>query len=211
MTRKIITCLLLATSILFSCKNASKTSEDTTADSTTTNEETPKQQTADTARFDINSIPLSEVEIGQFPYLSYPEGYNFNYEKDIKQQNIKDFDKEYFAVAGKLISVEGKTYKVRIEKDSKNERKFNAPLVEKYYTDKILELGGVQVNNVTVPQAEINRVGNKELVEKQYGFSIDYNLLDDIKTFVIRRKDKEIWIQITLMNEEVGKLTVLEK
>jgi len=194
---------------LTSCKNGGNTSTDN-SDTLVAEAKTAQTIPADTT-FNLNAIPLSTKNLGEFPYLSYPEGYNFNYEKTINPLNIKDLDKEYFAVNGKLIPVEGKSYKVRIEKGQENEKKFSNLLVSRYYEEKILALGGVNINNVAVNQQEIKKVGDKELIEKNYGFSIDYNLLDNLKTYIIRTETKQIWIQMTLMDNEVGKLTVLEK
>ncbi len=161
--------------------------------------------------FDINSIQESSAELGVFPYLNPPERYTYGYEKNINSNDIRDFDKEYFAVAGKLIPVEGKSFKANIEKDRSDGKRFNSLIVGKSYEEAILALGGVQVNDVTIPQSEIERIGNKELIDKHYGYSLDYNLLDDIKTYVIKTKDKEIWIQYYLMNDESGGITILEK
>lgn len=210
MKKAIFICLLVSTT-LFSCSNETKETSDKKSDSVSVTGNKPEELPKENIPFDIQSIPISEVEIGQFPYLSYPEGYNFNYKKEISANDIKELDKEYFAISGKLHPIEGKSFKVRIERENTNPRKFNSLLVEKYYVEKIKSLGGVQVNNMAVDEAEIKKIGDQELIDKKFGFSIDYNLLNDIKTFVIRRKDKEIWIQMTLMNEEVGKLTVLEK
>ena len=210
MIKKVTTCLFIATALM-ACNNSEKTTENNTKDSITSETSATNTAASDTATFDINSIAISDKELGTFPYLSYPDGYNFNYEKENSAKNIKALDIEYFAVNGKLVPVEGKSYKVRIEKDANSDNKFNKLVVERYYEDKISSLGGVKVNNIPVPSTELKRVGDKELVDKQYGHSIDYNLLDDIKTYVIRTTTKQIWIQMTLMNNEVGKLTVLEK
>ncbi|MEB0263704.1 MULTISPECIES: hypothetical protein [unclassified Mucilaginibacter] len=75
--------------------------------------------------------------------------------------------------------------------------------------DKVIEMTYPRIFTV-MPKAQIGSVGNNELIDKKYGYSIDYNLLYDIKTYVIRTKTKQVWIQMTLMNEETGTLTVLE-
>lgn len=198
----------------FSCKKASENEDSATekTEASTPSETNVATETkVDTASFDISKIKESTVKLGDFPYVSPPEMYTYNYEKKINPSSIKDIDKEYFAVNGKLIPVEGKSFKARIEKDRSDGKKFNKLVVEKSYEASILALGGVNVNNVSVPNSEIKRVGDKELIDNKYGFSIDYNMLDDIKTYIIKTKDKQIWIQYTLMNEESGEITVLEK
>jgi len=210
--KRILLCTALFLSLL-SCKkeqNAETKTTETVKDSVT-----PVTQTAsdspENGTFDINTIPVSNKDLGKFPYLNAPDTYKYGYGDDgIKPNEISDFDKEYFAVNGKLIPQEGKTCKVRIEKKQET-GSFNSLVVEKSYEKAILALGGVQVNNIPVPKSEIDRVGNKELIDKKFGHSIDFNLLDDIKTFVIRTKDKEVWIQFSLMNNESGDITILEK
>lgn len=165
----------------------------------------------DTTSFDISKIKETTAKLGDFPYVNTPEMYTYNYEKKIDPANIKDVDKEYFAVSGKLIPIEGKSFKARIEKDRSDGKRFNKLVVEKYYEESILALGGVKVNNVSIPNSEIKRIGDKELIENKYGFSLDYNMLDDIKTYVLKTKDKQIWIQYYLMKDESGGITVLEK
>jgi len=210
MIKKMTSCLLIATALV-ACNNSEKTTENNTKDSSTAETSATTTAATDTSTFDINSISISDKNLGTFPYLFYPDGYNFNYEKEISAKNIKALDIEYFAVNGKLLPVEGKSYKVRIEKDANSDNKFSKLAVEHYYEDKISSLGGVKVNNIPVPSTEIKRIGDKDLINNQYGHSIDYNLLDDIKTYIIRTATKQIWIQMTLMDNEVGKLTVLEK
>ena len=166
---------------------------------------------ANMPEFDINGIKESTVELGVFPYLNAPQSYTYNYDKKISTNDIRDFDREYFAVHGRLIPVEGKSFKVRLEKDRSDGKRFNSLIVDKSYEEAILALGGVKVNDVSIPDSEIVRIGDKELIDKKYGHSLDYNLLDDIKTYVIKTKDKEIWIQYYLLNDESGGITILEK
>jgi len=210
MIKKMTSCLLIATALM-ACNNSDKTTENNTKDSNTAETSATTTAATDTATFDINSIAISDKELGTFPYLSYPDGYSFDYQMEISPKSIKDIDIEYFAVSGKLMPVEGKSYKVRIEKDGNDDRKFSSLVVERYYDEKIKQLGGVKVNDISVAYEEIKRVGNNDLIDNEYGHSIDYNLLDDIKTYIIRTATKQIWIQMTLMDNEVGKLTVLEK
>jgi OOP family OmpA-OmpF porin len=108
--------------------------------------------------------------------------------KEIKPESIRDMDNEYFAVNGKLLLQEGKTFKAHIERERNDGKKFNSIEVGKYYDEAIKAMGGVQVNNVSVPKSQVDSVCNPQLIDKRYGYSIDYNLLDDIKTYIIRTK-----------------------
>jgi OOP family OmpA-OmpF porin len=214
--KKMILCATVVIA-LASCK--SKTNNTGTTDTAANKAEVSKtapdavanNTPVSTGKFDINTIPVSDKNLDKFPYLSPPDKYTYNYDKEIKPTSISDMDKEYFAVNGKLLLQEGKTFKAPIEKDRNDGQKFNSLVVGNYYDEAIKALGGVQVNNVSVPKSQIDSVGNPQLIDKRYGYSIDYNLLDDIKTYIIRTKTKQVWIQMTLMNDEGGKITILEK
>ncbi|EOR96708.1 outer membrane protein OmpA [Arcticibacter svalbardensis MN12-7] len=196
---------------IFSCKQK-VTAENTTSPAMGT-DDALNIASVDTSKvFDINKIPISDKDLGVFPYLSAPEKYGYgDYAGGIKKSHFSDFDKEYFAVNGKLIPQEGRTCKVGIDVLNPETTEFNSLIVEKSFEKAILALGGVQLNNIPVPKSEIDRVGNTELINKHYGYSIGLNSLDDIKTYVIRTKDKEVWIQFCLLNKESGNITFLEK
>jgi outer membrane protein OmpA-like peptidoglycan-associated protein len=204
--------LLVATAcILFGCDSLEKPRE--TVDDTThhivvdTIITTVQKEIADSTKniFDISSIPVTTQDIGIFPFFSAPEGYKFSNPK------TKDFDKQYFAVNGKLIAIEGKSFNADLDVDRlKNKSKFSALMVEKSYSKLIIDMGGVKVNALPVPAAELERVGKPELIEKGHGYSLDYNG-QNIHTYVIRKQDSESWIQMNLLDEASGKVTIMRK
>lgn len=209
--KKSILCIALGLA-LFSCKKSSeKDNSEIQKSDTLQQSEATSTVVVDSTEFNSDSIKESTAKLGEFPYLKTPETYTYDHEKEVSNANIKDIDKEYFAVNGKLIPMEGKTFKARIEKDRSDGKRFNKLVVEKSYEESILALGGVRVNNAIIPNSEIKRIGDKELIDNQFGHSLDYNMLDDIKTYIIKTKDKQIWIQYYLMKDESGGITVLEK
>ena len=161
--------------------------------------------------FNINTVPITEKDLGQFPFLKLPEKYTYGYEKEISQSDIKDPDKEYFAVYGRFVPQEGKTFKATLERNRADGKRFNSLELQRSIDQSIADLGGIKLKVVPITDAEYKRVGDKELIDKKYGHSIDLNSLDDIQTYVIRTKTKEVWIQVFLLNDESGKITVLEK
>ena len=209
---KIKIMILALSTALFACQSPVK-QRSTPADPDSSSASSPAEnKTATDGEFDTSKIPVSDKELGKFPYLHLPQDYTFGYDKEIKATDINNADKEYFAVKGKLIPLEGKTYKATLEKDrSKDNTRFSSLVAGKALEKEIIGLGGVNVNNIPVPKSEIERVGDTELITNKHGHSIDYNMLDDIKTYIIKTKDKEVWIQYLLMNEESGIITVLEK
>lgn len=204
-------------SILVSCNSDKTRLEQRSEPADSTAIETKVTKTSDTSgEFDITTIPVSETALGEFPFVSPPKDYCYGYcsswNGKPNEKDIKDTDKEYFAVNGKLVPQEGKTYKVAIEKNRNvDNKRFNRLVFLNALDKDIKALGGVQVNNVPVTSEEVKRVGDEELITRGYGKSIDQNLLDDLKTYVIRTKDKEVWIQFNLMDEESGRIAVLEK
>ena len=208
MKKSLIYAVLLALS-LAACKKET-TPDAADGDTTSVTKPNDKETVADAA-FDINKIPVSDKDLGTFPYLAPPEKYLYNYNKDINPKNIKNVDTEYFAVNGKLIAQEGKSYKINIDKPGSEETKFSGDEVLKHYKDVIAALGGVRVNDTDITQAEYDRIGKKVLIDQGYGYTLDPNLLDRIKTFIIRTKDKTVWVQLCLLDEESGRITVLEQ
>jgi hypothetical protein len=194
---------------LTSCKKEGTTGANVTASDTTdvTKETTNKIDVP----FNINAVRITKKDLGTFPYLTPPPEYSYNYHQEADPKNIKNPDKEYFAINGKLLPKEGKSFKINIERESADTQKFNALEVQNFYEKKIKELDGIQVNNIAISKEEYKRVGETELIDNFYGYSINPNLLDRVKTFLIRTTDKNVWIQFSLLDNESGNMTILEE
>jgi OOP family OmpA-OmpF porin len=219
-TRKSVLVFIFSISLittLFSCKSGSNSTNGSAVADSIANVDSVKPEAGQNPMpgtdsiFNINSVPITDEDLGQFPYLKLPDSYTFNYDKEISQKSIKEFDKEYFAVYGKLISEEGKTFKATLEKNRADGKRFNSLELQKSLDKAIADFGGLKLKMVPITNSEWKRIGEKELIEKNYGSSIDVNSLDDIQTYVIRTKTKVIWIQVFLLNDESGKITVLEQ
>ena len=215
MKNKIITLAALGM-VLIACNSKETRLEQRSEPADTITTEAKTTAPVASGEFDITTIPLSEAKLGEFPFINPPKDYCYGYcsswNGKPNEKDIKDTDKEYFAVNGKLIPVEGKTYKVTIEKNRNiDNKKFSRLFALNSLEKDITALGGVQVNKVPVSNEEWKRVGDDELIIRGYGKSMDVNLLDDVKTYVIRTKDKQVWIQFNLMDEESGRIAILEK
>ena len=203
--------------LLVSCKGKSSNAGNSAVADSVANVDSVKPATGENplagtdSIFNINSVPITEKDLGQFPFLKLPEKYTYGYEKEISQSDIKDPDKEYFAVYGKFVPQEGKTFKATLERNRADGKRFNSLELQRSIDQSIAALGGLKLKTVPIAQEEYKRIGEKELIEKKYGHSIDSNSLDDIQTYLIRTKTKEVWIQVFLLNDESGKITVLEK
>ena len=199
-----------AGSLLFSaCTN--NQNKDTTTLTTVKTDSTIVTRTDTTtggqsAAFDINTIPVTQKEIGKFPYLNAPEGYYYN---DIIKS---DFENLHFSIKGKLTGIEGKSYKTNIYKKKESETPFNVELVDRAYEKAITALGGVKVADKILP-GEIERVGKTVLERGNHAYSIiggdDYTL-SHVRTYVIRTNTAEVWIE-TSFYEGGGYVNILQK
>ncbi|MBC8986631.1 hypothetical protein H9X96_12660 [Pedobacter sp. N36a] len=212
--QSILCSILLPASLLIACTGGDKKAN-TAASITDTVATIPAENTtvaADTSKlaFDINSIPVTTKDMGTFPYLNAPENYKYN---DITKSDLKTV---HFAVNGKLIPVEGKTFSTNIYKLNENgsESTFNATIVQRAYDKAVKDLGGVKLPGTPVPQAEVNRVGPKVLDEEgNHAYSIigpdDYTL-SHLNTYVIRTAKSEVWIELSFY-QNGAYIHILEK
>lgn len=211
------TLICCSLSILFSCKSGNSNVNGSEVADSVASVDSVKPKAGENPTpgtdsiFNISSVPITTAELGQFPYLKLPETYTYNYEKEISQASIKDIDKEYFAIYGKLVPEEGKTFKATLEKNRADGKRFNSLELQNSIDQSIKNLGGIKLKTVPISNKEWERIGEKELITNKYGFSIDANSLDNIQVYVIRSASKIIWIQVFLLNDESGKITVLEQ
>lgn len=206
---------LLITLLVSSCSNSDKKPVNPTPVDTNVikNEEagsaTGKDgMTSDTTKvvFNVNTIPVTKKDIGKFPYLEAPEAYKYN---DVTQSDLKTV---HFAVDGKLIAAEGKTYSSNIYKKQDSETPFNAQVVANHYTKVIKELGGVQISSKLLP-GQIEKIGKKLLEDEgDHAYTIiganDYTL-NHVNTYIIRTDKAVVWIELSFY-ENGGYIYILE-
>jgi OmpA-OmpF porin, OOP family len=159
-----------------------------------------------TAEFDVSNIAITSKDLGKFPYINAPERFKHD------RGDTSDLGREYFAINGKLTPKDGKVFKSYIKPLDRERDKKNILLLEKSYSDGLIALGAVETNQGTpITKTELERVGQKTLLERDYAYTIDFNELDRIKTFLIRSADKEIWIQYSISSYEAeGKIAILQ-
>lgn len=159
--------------------------------------------TAVPATFDINSVPISTANLGAFPYVSKLPGYHINYASD---SVAFDFDRSYVYDGKALVPVEGRV--LRCEYRPVDSKKLTSNLmVQRNYENLIKSLGGVQVSTGKLPDAAVKQVGNEEYDKHAVGLGSNYR---DIDTYVIRQKDKEVWVQVS-PGDDRYQLNVTEK
>lgn len=149
---------------------------------------TPAATATPDATFDLSAVPISTVSLGRFPYLSKLQGYKLNVPSDSVEY---EFDRLYVYDGKNLVPVEG--HVLHREYIPVNDQKETSELMmQRNYENLVKSLGGVKVWSGTLPIEPIDKLGREEFNKHNGG--IDPN--NQIDTYVIRQKDKEIWVQL---------------
>ena len=148
--------------------------------------------------FDINSIPVTDKDIGEFPFFTPPEGHRYvsgHGNKLNENTSLKNFTRYYYPVSSEsLYPVEGKTLKVTIyNEERKSTSNPDVLVIRRNYENAITAAGGVKVFD------------GKPNYSKTYGAlsSEDRSLYgpndttDGRQIYVIRKQDAEVWFDIT--------------
>ncbi|MCL1825023.1 MAG: OmpA family protein [Betaproteobacteria bacterium] len=149
------------------------------------------------AAFDINVIPVSNKDIGEFPFFTPPEGHRYvtgTRDNLNENESLKKFTRYYFPVGKEsLYPVEGKTLKATFyNEERKSTSNPDVLVIQRNYENAITAAGGVKVFDGEVEHS------------KTYGAlsSEDRNLYgpesysDTRQVYVIRKQDMEIWFEI---------------
>ncbi len=195
--------VLLLALLLFACNNnkneQKQTDKQETIDVTKENNE-EKNGTVTERKFDINSIPLSTEDIGDFPFFTAPEGAKY-----INKPKVKDFDFIVFVTPESIYEVEGKTFRSHVHKDKESDIEISGRYLNKSFEDAILNAGGVKVfeGNLTKEQKE----KYKELATYA-GSNGSLDIWNDVVAmYVIRRNDGNVYIA---MEKATGNSTSIQ-
>lgn len=175
---------------MISCNSGSKNKETSAADSTPPAAETPATAAAAPAAktFDINSVPVSDKPLGAFPYFSLPEGY-----KNWENNKVVDYDQFYIWTGDHFERPEGKIFWNRI---TANEGKsFSQLEVTRSLGELIVAAGGVKVHEGKVPQDSVSVIDENRKLKYLSGWG--FIGFEPTTVYLIRRQDKNIWVQIT--------------
>lgn len=108
-------------------------------------ETTPTTQWGDDSHIaQTDSVEISPVDLGKFPYLAPPEGYV--YDRYAKNRNFAE--KYHFYKDSSIVSIGGKYFRALVLKsdDRKYQREsFSDSIIVNHYENAIKQLGGVEV------------------------------------------------------------------
>lgn len=159
--------------------------------------------TATTATFDISSVPVSTANLGTFPYLSSLKDYEVN----TSNSEFYEFERAYVYDGKKLVTVEGKVSQRLFGPQDRN-KKASELMISRNYETLLKNLGATKVSSTKVPREVIDKVGDD--VYKYGKWSISTDHVTD--TYLIRQKDKEVWLQVTPLGSDGGyNLTAVER
>ncbi|RZK13786.1 MAG: hypothetical protein EOO56_26310 [Hymenobacter sp.] len=157
---------------------------------------------APAATFDINAVPIATADLGSFPYFSKLPGYKIGHASD---SVAFDFDRSYVYDGKALVPVEGRVLRcLYMVKDSK--KTTSDLMIQRNYENLIKGLGGVQVSSGELSNEVVNKVGRDEYHKHSGGISPG----EQADTYVIRQKDKEVWVQVAADGDRY-QLNVTEK
>ncbi|MDR3055077.1 MAG: OmpA family protein [Zoogloeaceae bacterium] len=161
--------------------------------------QTPEVAPAETAAtFDINRIPVTNKPLGEFPFFTPPEKHKYvsNFgEIDIEEKNTKEFDRYYFVTRqDALHPIEGRTFRVELyDEQRKSWEMEDAQRIERSYEDAIIAAGGVKVfdgkADSKLTYSALDATDRSFYAPKYQG--------NKRQTYVIRRPDAEIWIEVS--------------
>lgn len=199
---KKISLLMAIALIFFSCDKKVKENQDNKTSESQTTEEVQKKENVSAGKINIEDIPYSNSDLGEFPFFTLPKGL-VNQNKPLQ----KNFDVCFFPVNGIMTPFEGKLYKTNVV--SAENEEFSKMYFEKSLEDYLSSIGAVKVYDGEITESEYNRYQKQDPNKGNEG---DMGYADEqIKFYVIRTKDKgNIYIQFSA-NSASGKLNILQE
>lgn len=191
--------------LLAACNKKAEQKTDTAPDTVAI--ETPtaiEKSSGATTQFDINSVSVSNAEVGDFPFFSFPKGLDFQ-NKPVQ----RSYDRLFFPLNGVMTPIEGKVWKTYVVNEKSNTEEWSLPYFLKSYDEAITKLGGVKIFDAKVSQQELDRIKDEAKYFGEEG-SIDY-WNEPVKVYVIRRPNgDDIYIQL-YGNTSTGAIQILQK
>lgn len=188
--------------LLFACNNSPN--QDQAQDSTSTPTESPSSTTEEqpTATLDIQSIPNTTANIGDFPFINLPKGL-----KEMSKPLLSKFDVCFFPINGVMTAFEGKLYKSNI--NAERGEVFSQHYFEKSMADYLQSVGAVKIFDGEITREEYDRYNKKDPHKGDEG---DMGYWDkNIKFWIIRSAEKgNIYIQYSSDNASAS-LNILQE
>ena len=199
--------LMLASALLLvSCQSGTQEEKSELSESTSATSETDQstlpQANTQSANLDLENIPVTDKDIGTFPYFTLPKGL-----KALNKPFQKNLDVCFFPINGIMTPFEGKLYKINISEEQGEQ--FSKIYLERSLENYLNSIGAVKVFDGEIGREEYERY-NKQDPNKGDEGDIGY-ADENIKFYVIRnKKEGNIYIQFSA-NNAAGKLNILQE
>jgi OOP family OmpA-OmpF porin len=159
----------------------------------------PAVESAEPAGFDIESVPVSQATLGDFPYFSLPKGYG-NPNSPVP---VRDFDRVAMWTGDRLEWVEGRIFESYVHaQDGKGWSRLE---VIRNLDHQISQAGGVKVTESRPPD-DVVETWTEEQTHSE-GRGDIYN--EKVVTWLVRRPDRNIWLHF-VGNTASGSWMVVE-
>ncbi|WP_410877699.1 OmpA family protein [Myroides sp. DW712] len=150
----------------------------------------------------IEDIPVSTADIGDFPFFTLPAGL-----QSLNKPFEKKFDVCFFPINGVMTPFEGRLYKIFVAAEQGEQ--FSKLYFERSMQEYLLSIGAVKIFDGEITREEYDRY-NKQDPNKGDDGDIGY-ADQQIHFYVIRPKDQgAIYVQYVATNEG-GALNVLQE
>ena len=173
--------------IILSCNSCTQNSKKKSIDeSTDTMQSTAESTQPGAVGFDINSIPISTAEIGEYPYLAAPKGYQYANEIN------REYEEKYFFYNDSLMMMVGGQYYHAMILPIKG-GEFTETSIVKNYEQAISKLDGVMVytGKIISTASDLLRENSMPYAKDMYD-PYPYNY----KQFLIRTSEGDIWFEL---------------
>lgn len=146
---------------------------------------TPSASAAAATPFDLSKVPVSTAQLGAFPYLSLPAGYQPRSEKTL------DISRYPVLVGDHFQWVEGKVYDAGIT--SVRGKDFSLYELQKNIEALVAQAGGVKVYEGKPASETLEAVK-----ESRGAFSNSINDLGGgtVQVYLIHQQNRDVWVQL---------------
>lgn len=158
---------------------------------------------APTGSFAIDKIAVSNAPLGAFPYIGLPTGYKWA--EHGGEGETRDFDHFPFWTGTALHDVEGKLFMSNITNETG--KTFSAYELKKNIDAVIAAAGGVKITESKMPSEVSKALPDDVTIDKNSCLGDVYN--EPAQVWVIRRPDREIWIQ-SVASSAVSSMCIVE-
>lgn len=151
--------------------------------------------------FDVSTVAVSDLPLGEWPYVAAPEGYV------LEGARTLDLSQVPFWTGQALQPVEGKVYEARIRADG--EKTYSRFEVLKRVDQSMTAIGAHKVTTSEVPQAVIDAQLPKDFGVEFNTSSGGYYGGQEVSTYVLRRADRTVWFKV-FSDANAGSLMIAE-